>query len=425
MIVLLSIAFGALVGFALGLTGGGGSLLAVPLLVYGLAIPAREAFGISLAAVGTTALIGVVPRLWRGLVEVPTGFLFALAGMVGAPLGTYVAAGIPEPVLLASFSLLMLLVAAKMWSSAAPENPDKPTGQDSARGDSPQGEPALPGGEGAPGDGEGRAAVDGGAPLPTPDLPSCCCSNHQRPEPALSPPRGAVGKRADFPAREFPRGVTEMARDSVPPLTPDTQPILQPPPRRPQQSVTQQSVAEQSVAEQRLERGSAAPLAERPTDGGPTSASGQHLEHEPIAQREAGVPRGAEPAGSRRRWSWRFLALLGGMGLLTGFLSGMFGVGGGFVIVPALVLVGRMPIHRAVATSLLVIVLVSISGVASHFVAGRGVPLALTAWFVVGGTLGLWAGGFVAAKLSGPRLQQIFAAGIVVVALAILTQALL
>ena len=52
---------------------------------------------------------------------------------------------------------------------------------------------------------------------------------------------------------------------------------------------------------------------------------------------------------------------------MTGVLSGMFGVGGGFVIVPALVMFSGMAIHQAVGTSLFVIVLVSISGVASHY----------------------------------------------------------
>ena len=50
------------------------------------------------------------------------------------------------------------------------------------------------------------------------------------------------------------------------------------------------------------------------------------------------------------------------VGIATGVLSGLFGVGGGFVIVPALVLFSSMAIHRAVGTSLLVITLVSISG---------------------------------------------------------------
>ena len=54
----LGVVFGALVGLSLGLTGGGGAIFAVPLLVYGLGVPAQEAVGVSLAAVGATSLVG-------------------------------------------------------------------------------------------------------------------------------------------------------------------------------------------------------------------------------------------------------------------------------------------------------------------------------------------------------------------------------
>ena len=94
----LAICFGCIVGLALGLTGGGGGIFAVPLLVYGLSLPPREAVGISLAAVGGTALFGVVPRLLRHQVELRTGLLFAVAGMVGAPIGSYASKLIPEDI---------------------------------------------------------------------------------------------------------------------------------------------------------------------------------------------------------------------------------------------------------------------------------------------------------------------------------------
>jgi len=87
-VLALALIFGAAVGFSLGLTGGGGSIIAVPLLVYGLAMAPRQAVGVSLAAVGATALVGAVHRLWHGEVEVRTGLMFAVAGMLGAPVGT-------------------------------------------------------------------------------------------------------------------------------------------------------------------------------------------------------------------------------------------------------------------------------------------------------------------------------------------------
>ena len=61
---LLAVAYGTAIGIALGLTGGGGSIFAVPILIYGLGAGVREAVGISLAAVGATAPFGAVTR-WR------------------------------------------------------------------------------------------------------------------------------------------------------------------------------------------------------------------------------------------------------------------------------------------------------------------------------------------------------------------------
>ncbi|MFV0444119.1 MAG: TSUP family transporter [Planctomycetaceae bacterium] len=97
---ILGLFFGVIVGFSLGLTGGGGSIFAVPLLVYGLHVSAREAVTISLAAVGLTALFGTIGRWKSGQVEVRTGLLFALAGMVGASIGAVIAGLLPEGVLL-------------------------------------------------------------------------------------------------------------------------------------------------------------------------------------------------------------------------------------------------------------------------------------------------------------------------------------
>jgi len=60
---LLTVAFGMIVGISLGLTGGGGSIFAVPLLTYGLGVPVGPALGLSLASVGATAGFGAALRL--------------------------------------------------------------------------------------------------------------------------------------------------------------------------------------------------------------------------------------------------------------------------------------------------------------------------------------------------------------------------
>jgi uncharacterized protein len=278
--LLLSVLFGALVGFALGLTGGGGSLLAVPLLVYGLSMAPREAFGVSLAAVGATALAGVIPRIRAGQVEIGTGVLFAIAGMLGAPLGTWIAGMIPETVLLMMFSVLMLLVAWTLWRKSN----------------------------------NGQSGV-------APETTGCQTSDSQT----------SNGEAAD------------------------------------------------------CQTGNGEATCQRTADG-------------------------------RLRLTSRCAVLLAIVGLTAGFLSGMFGVGGGFIIVPALVLFSGMPIHKAVATSLLVIVLVSISGVGSHVAAGREIPLDVTGLFVVGGVAGMSLGRVVSERLPAAVLQKVFAGGIVAVA---------
>ncbi len=262
----LSVLFGGIVGFSLGLTGGGGAIFAVPLLVYGLAVAPREAVGISLASVGVTSFVGFLGRWRTRQVELRTGLVFAVAGMLGAPVGSWLTGLIPEAVLLTLFAILMLIVALRMWSKAA-------------------------------------ATASGG-------LPNACS--------------------------------TEAAD----------------------------------------------------VDG-------------PACRRDIN---GNLLLTSRCAW------LLMGVGVATGVLSGLFGVGGGFVIVPALVLFSGMAIHRAVGTSLLVITLVSISGVASHLFVGRTISVETTALFVVGGVTGMLLGNLAGRRLSGPALQKVFAVAIVAVA---------
>jgi len=265
----LTLIFGAVVGLSLGLTGGGGAIFAVPLLVYGLGVEARDAVAISLAAVGATSFVGFLHRWRLGQAEVRTGLLFAVAGMAGAPAGTWIAGFLPETVLLLSFAGLMVIVAARLWQQAS--------------------RPVLPG-------------------------PACATSEH--------------------------------------------------------------------------------------LDG-------------PTCQRDAA---GVLILNSR------CAVLLLMVGVLTGVLSGAFGVGGGFVIVPALVLYSGMSIHRAVGTSLMVIALVSVSGVASQLRTGHAISPVVTVLFVIGGIGGLLAGQQIGRRLPGPALQKVFVAAILAVAVFVIVR---
>lgn len=111
-----------------------------------------------------------------------------------------------------------------------------------------------------------------------------------------------------------------------------------------------------------------------------------------------------------------FVVLLAS-GVVTGVLSGLFGVGGGFIIVPALVLLTSLGIHRAVATSLLVIALISGAGLAAHVYAGRSMLLATALPFASGGIIGLGVGTWGGRRLSPIHLQKGFA--LLIIALAI------
>lgn len=263
----LAVLFGMLVGFSLGLTGGGGAIFAVPLLVYGLAIAPSEAVGISLASVGTMSAAGLLGRWRTGHVEPKTGTIFAVAGMCGTPVGSWLSGQIPEQLLLLLFSALMVIVAARMWTSP---------------------------------------------------------------------------RRAD------------------------------------------------AIVACTLEK-----------DAGPTCRR--------------------DPEGVLRLTS-RCAVLLALIGVATGVLAGLFGVGGGFVIVPALVVFSGMSIHRAVGTSLLVITLLSLSGVATHLVMGRSISLPVTLLFVAGGVLGMLLGILTSRRLSGPSLQRAFAIAIIAVAMFVIAK---
>ena len=106
---------GALVGLVLTLIGGGGSILAVPLLVYVVGVsPAQVALGTSALAVALTALINLIPHARAGRVKWQCATVFAVSGMVGAWAGSSVAKTLDGDKLLVLFGLLMLVVGGTM-----------------------------------------------------------------------------------------------------------------------------------------------------------------------------------------------------------------------------------------------------------------------------------------------------------------------
>ena len=241
--LVIAIVLSTVVGVSLGLLGGGGSILAVPLLVYVARLDVHVAIGMSLAVVGATALGGAIVHGRAGRVDLKAALLFGVAGMTTAPLGAQASHAVAHRVLLLLFATLMIVVGGLMLR----------------------------------------------------------------------------GRRA-----------------------------------------------------------------------------GSHgVLHRP-----------------------RRLAVVGagmGVGLLTGFL----GVGGGFLIVPALTLLAGLPIHTAVGTSLLVIAMNAAAGLAGHLGQGE-IPLGLTAAFTAASLLGAFVGGRLSARFEPGRLRRAFAVFVILIGLALL-----
>ena len=265
-----SVAAGAVVGMSLGLTGGGGAIFAVPLLVYWIGIDPQTAVSISLVTVAVTAVVGAAERWWYGPMEVRTGLLFAAAGMLTAPLGSWLGDQIPPRLLLAAFAGLMFVIAARMWRKA----------RDTAE---------------------------------------------------------------RMPASVFASGIEHTC---------------------------------------------------------------------------------SRDAQGQLRMTTRCFVLLALVGLVVGLLSGLFGVGGGFLIVPALVAFATMTVPRAVGTSLFVMTLVGAAAVGSQLAAGRTIPLDVAGGFVAGSIPALFVGSSLGRQLTGPTLARAFAVAIILVAAFIIAKTL-
>ncbi len=273
LFVVTAAIFGAIVGLALGLTGGGGSIFAMPLLIYGLHLAPTQAVPISLVAVGMTALVGALHSIRAGLVIWQPAIMFVIGGIVGAPLGVWTSQFFATAMIVIGFALLAVVVGSLMWIRAK-----------------------------------------------------------ARPEEARA-------------VRAEPEG----------------------------------------------------------SDGGPVCV--------------------LAPDG-QLRYSAPCAIVLAAAGVGTGFLSGLFGVGGGFLIVPALIFVTRMGVHSAVASSLLIIAAIGFSGAAGAIVAGA-IDWTILLPFVVGGASAMLLSRRFARRIAGPALQRIFAAIIVLVGILMLSQALI
>lgn len=296
MTLLLAVVAGLLIGISLGALGGGGSILAIPVLVYALGQSPSQATTGSLVVVGATSLISAVAAYRAGNVLLARGATFGVVAIGGAAAGAKLSAQVSEPVLLAAFAVLMLVVGGLM---------------------------------------------------------------------ALRQLRGRRERRAD--------GVL------APPLA---------------------SVAGEQPGAPAADRSAAGPAA-----GAPSPLTRRAMLDDPIINFS---PTFACHCPS----ALKVLISATVVGLLTGFL----GVGGGFLVVPALVLALALPMEYAAGTSLVVITLTSASALAVRAGVGStpdwSLVLVLTAASVVGGLLGTR----LAARADTTRLSAAFTVLVLIVA---------
>lgn len=265
MIVVLLL--GLTVGLILALTGAGGGILAVPLLVFGAGLSMAEAGPIGLLAVGLAATLGAVMGLKSGTVRYKAAMLVAGAGIVCSPAGLWLAQRSPNRPLTLVFSMVLMYVAYRAYQ----------------RSRGPGGEPA--------------------------------------------------------------------ARRAPPPCLVD-------------------------------------------------------------------------PGRGKLNWTAPCARALALSGLVAGALSGLLGVGGGFVMVPALQRYTDLSTQSVVATSLAVIALVSAAGVAASAATGH-LQWTIALPFSAGALAGMTSGRLLAARLPGQHLQKAFAIVSALVAVALFVKAAL
>ena len=128
-----------------------------------------------------------------------------------------------------------------------------------------------------------------------------------------------------------------------------------------------------------------------------------------------------DKASGRLIWTMPCFRALALSGTTAGFLSGLLGVGGGFVIVPALRKITNLPILSIMATSLAITALIATTGVISAIAIGA-MQWSIALFFCTGTIAGMLFGRMFAERLAGPRLQQGFATLAGVIALAMIAK---
>ncbi|NWL28828.1 hypothetical protein DM794_17470 [Paenarthrobacter ureafaciens] len=120
--LVLVLALSVVIGLSLGVLGGGGSILTVPILVYVAGFEAKEAIAASLFVVGVTSVVSVISHARKGRVMWRTGLIFGAAGMAGAFVGGLLGGHIPGQILLIAFAIMMVATSLAMLRGRKKKN---------------------------------------------------------------------------------------------------------------------------------------------------------------------------------------------------------------------------------------------------------------------------------------------------------------
>ncbi|MCL7496446.1 MULTISPECIES: TSUP family transporter [Streptomyces] len=369
LIAAAAVPCGLLIGVLLGALGGGGSVLAVPALVYLLGQSPHEATAGALIVVTVGAVTGMACHARAGRVRWAAGAAFGALGTAGSYLGSRWSAALDPAVLMAAFAGLLLVVAAMLLSRGLRE----------------------------------RRAAAGARPLrvPTETAPS-------------GDPAGAV------PLRDLAEQVpSRPSRDTGEPMP--LRDTGEPAPLRDPQEFAPLRDAAEPVPLRDLTQPMPLPDAPEPApfqDTPDPAPSPGRAGPAPHPQPRPGPPlRPSRPARPAR--PVRFAVTASVVGLLTGF----FGVGGGFVVVPALTLVLGLEMPAAIGTSLLVILINSLTALGTR--AGTGaLDWPLLAGFAACAAVGSHFGNRLTTRLRPQALTTAFACLVTVLAVAMAATAL-
>ncbi|UNO41516.1 sulfite exporter TauE/SafE family protein [Streptomyces sp. MST-110588] len=369
VIAVLSLPCGLAIGLLLGALGGGGSILAVPALVYLLHQSPHAATAGALVVVAIGAATGLACHARAGRVRWAAGLAFGALGTAGTWIGSRWSASLDPAVLMTAFAGLMLVVAATMlvrtWR-----------------------------------DRRGNGQRNG---------------------------MGAEGKDHGLTARQ--EAVSgEGSTDSTPPSEPPSAPALPP---EPAPAPAPTPVTRPDAAIPPARRSSPSPSSPSPSSSRPSPPPSAHGHDAPVpahpaahatahaaatAHPAAGAHSEADAHGDIGRRATAG-ARVAGTATVVGLLTGFFGVGGGFVVVPALTLVLGLEMPVAIGTSLLVILVNSATAFATRAGAG-GLDWPLLAVFSSCAALGSYLGNRLTARLRPRSLSTAFASLVTALAVA-------